>query len=319
MSSSYSFRHFLICISGFSGSGKDEFSRYFVEDLQAPKVGLADPAKRHMADLYGFTEHQLFGPSAMRNAGDLRYPKPELFRNGLTVSNASAESPPHGLHGALVEGLQYWEFSPRHSEADPFGKTPLHSGANFPYVSKRLGDSTVFVPEGHLDFWLSPREALQRYCELMNLMYGDTWVRKSINTHVQLGQTFGAPGGRFMLYAYDRSAGIIKPDEIQCVPAPEDGGAFFSCGADYRHVHEFKLVRKFFSPDFIPVTVRVKRPSVPLPPFDHRSETEQAMIPDGFFDFVIDNDGTVESLRDKARELAETVQAKGWAPKKVAL
>ncbi len=287
-----------------------------MEDLNAPKVGLADPAKRHMADLYGFTEHQLFGPSAMRNAGDLRYPKPEMFAAGLTISAHDADSPPPGLTGVLEDGVQYWEFRPRDFDQSAAAK-PVPAG--LPFVSKKIGHSTVFVPEGHPAFWLSPREALQRYCELMNLMYSDTWVRKSVNVHALLAQTFGAPGGRFMLYAYDKVAGVIKPDEEHCIEAPEDGGAFFSCGADYRHVHEFKLVRKFFSPDFIPVTVRVKRPSVPLPPFDHRSETEQATIPDEFFDFVIDNDGTPEELREKAKSLSETVQSKGWAPKKVSL
>lgn len=314
--SSYHFRHFLICISGFSGSGKDEFSRHFVEDLRGPKIGLADPAKRHMADIYGFTEDQLFGPSAMRNAGDLRYPKPELYANGLVISATSSDSPPHGLVGNLQDGVQYWEFRPR--DVNHSGM-PTQVGLGLPFSSRRVGDSTVYVPEGHPSFWLSPRESLQRYCELMNLMYGDTWIRKSINTHVQLGQTFGAPGGRFMLYAYDRMEGVVKPEEHHSVPSPEDGGAFFSCGADFRHVHEFKLVRKFSSPDFIPVTVRVKRPSVPNPPFDHRSETEQATIPDDFFDFVIENDGTPEELRAKAAALSTTVQEKGWAPKKVSL
>lgn len=309
MSRPYVFKHFLICISGFSGSGKDEFSKVFVEEMQAPKVGLADPAKRHMADLYGFTERQLFGASANRNAGDLRYPKPEMEKVGLTVSRASSEEPPEGLIGTLQPGVLYWEF-----EARNMGDSRISDG--FPYVPGSLWSAKVFVPEGSPSFWLSPRESLQRYCELMNLMYGETWIRKSVNVHVQLGQTFERGEGRFMLYAYDRMTGIMKPDNAHLVPAPEDGGSFFSCSADFRHVHEFRMVRKFSSPDFLPVTVRVKRPSIPDPPFQHRSETEQATIPDEFFDFVVDNDGTAEDLHAKAREVAKRVQEKGWAPRR---
>ncbi len=307
MSRPYTFKHFLICISGFSGSGKDEFSKVFVDEMQAPKVGLADPAKRHMADLYGFTERQLFGASANRNAGDLRYPKPEMTSLGLTVSSASSKNVPEGLVGTLHPDVAYWEYEARQS-------TP---GA-FPYLPGKLGNARIFVPEGHPSFWLSPREALQRYCELMNLMYGDTWIRKSVNVHVQLGQTFERDGSRWMLYSYDRMAGIIRSD-LQRTPAPEDGGSFFSCSADFRHVHEFRMVRKLSAPDFLPVAVRVKRPSIPGPPFPHRSETEQATIPDEFFDFVIDNDGTPEQLHAKAREVAAKVQETGWAPRRWSL
>jgi hypothetical protein len=308
MSRPYVFKHFLICISGFSGSGKDEFSKVFVEEMRAPKVGLADPAKRHMADLYGFTERQLYGASANRNAGDLRYPKPEMEKVGLTISRVSSQNVPEGLVGTLHPDVVYWEFEARQSGPEMF-----------PYVPGRLGSARIFVPEGNSNFWLSPREALQRYCELMNLMYGDTWIRKSVNTHVQLGQTIERNGSRFMIYAYDRMIGIMRPDEAHSIPAPEDGGSFFSCSSDFRHVHEFRMARKLSAPDFLPVSIRVKRPSVPGPPFPHRSETEQATIPDEFFDFVIDNDGTTEELHAKAREVIARVQEKGWAPRRWSL
>ncbi len=300
-----------MCISGYSGSGKDEFAKVFVDEELAPKVGLADPAKRHIADLYGFDEQQLFGPSAFRNAGDVRYPKPGFFDSGLTISSHSSSSPPDGLVGSLDPDVPYWEMDsskgpPKLSDAAAIGKLP--------YMIGKLGRSTVFVPEGHPTFWLSPRESLQLYCELMNTMYGDTWIRKSVNTHMQLGQTVEVQGHRFMKYAYDRMKGVVLPGEADRIPAPEDGGSFFTCSADFRHRHEFNLVRKMKSPGFFPVTVRVKRPSVPEPPFHHRSETEQATIPDSFFDFVVDNDRDVEDLHMKARDIVSTVQMPGWQP-----
>lgn len=300
----------MVCVSGYSGSGKDEFARVFVEELQAPKVGLADPAKRHMADLYGFTEEQLFGPSAFRNAGDVRYPKPAFFSSGLTLSRASASGPPDGLVGELGPGVEYWEFESRRGTADLADAAVV---SRLPYVAGKLGNATVLVPEGHPTFWLSPRESLQLYCELMNTMYGDTWIRKSVSTHMQLGQTVNG-AHRFMRFNYDRMSGLVAPSQDQLVLAPEEGGSFFSCSADFRHRHEFNLTRKVRSENFIPVTVRVKRPSVPDPPFDHRSETEQATIPDDFFDFVIENDGTVEDLHERARKVIEVVRLPGWQP-----
>jgi len=306
----------MVCISGFSGSGKDEFAKVFVEEFGAPKVGLADPAKRHMADLYGFTEHQLFGPSAARNAGDLRYPKPAFFSSGLTVSQASAASPPDDLVGGLKPDVPYWELDSRRGAVDLPDSVSL---SKLPYVPGKLGNATVLVPEGHPTFWLSPRESLQLYCELMNTLYGDTWIRKSVNTHMQLSQTAEVGGHQFMRYSYDRMHGLVTPDHARLVPAPEPGGSFFSCSADFRHVHEFNLTRKFASNGFVPIMVRVRRPSVPVPPFDHRSETEQATIPDKSFDFVVDNDGDVRELHAKARGIAAVVQQDGWRPLKGAM
>ena len=305
----------MVCISGYSGSGKDEFARVFVDEMQAPKVGLADPAKRHMADLYGFTEDQLFGPSASRNAGDIRYPKKSFSATGLCISSMSAAEPPanlewhRGKKQELLSNVPYWEMSARRATPD------LHRELEkLPFVLGQLGDATIYVPEGHPSFWLSPRESLQLYCELMNTLYGDTWIRKSVNTHMRLGGTTEISGHRFMTFAYDRMFGLTVPSPDKLVPAPEDGGTFFSCSADFRHKHEFNLARKMRTDDFIPVMVRVKRPSVPDPPFDHRSETEQASIPDGFFDFVVDNDKTVEGLHEQAREIIKTVQIPGWQP-----
>jgi hypothetical protein len=305
------FRKFMVCISGYSGSGKDEFAKVLVDEQAAPKVGLADPAKRHMADLYGFTEHQLFGPSAARNAGDVRYPKPSFFSSGLTVSQASSAEPPNGLSGELEPNVPYWEFESRRGTN---GLSDARAISKLPYVNGRLGNAKILVPEGHPSFWLSPRESLQRYCELMNTLYGDSWIRKAINNHMRLGGTAEIRGHRFMSFAYDRMFGLVVPSSDKLVPAPEDGGSFFSCSADFRHKHEFNLARKTRSEYFIPVMVRVKRPSVPAPPFDHRSETEQATIPDSFFDFVVENDKTVEDLHDKTREIVRAVQAPGWQP-----
>jgi len=126
-------RHLMICVSGFSGTGKDEVAGRLVRTHGAVQTGLADPAKRHMADLYGFTEHQLFGPSSARNGGDLRYPKNNA--RGLRRSEVTAESPVDGLRGELVPGTAYWECE---------GRNLVDGG--YPYVPLKLGSARVFVP-----------------------------------------------------------------------------------------------------------------------------------------------------------------------------
>src|SRR5690606_12488317 len=85
--------------------------------------------KRHLADLYDFTEEQLFGPSAFRNKGDLRYPKKTLT------------------------DFNFHDFD---------------------------------IEEGDPKYWLSPREALQLYCEQMNNLYLNTWIEKGIRIHQEI-------------------------------------------------------------------------------------------------------------------------------------
>lgn len=75
--------HIMVCVSGFAGVGKDEFCKRLMEKYGAVHTGLIDAGKRHLAELYEFSEEQLFGPSRYRNLGDLRYPKSSFFEHGL--------------------------------------------------------------------------------------------------------------------------------------------------------------------------------------------------------------------------------------------
>ena len=80
-------KSYMICVSGFSGVGKDEFCKPIIHDFKFHHIGWVDPAKRHMHDLYNFSEQQLFGESKYRNAGDIRYPKNFFYRAGVTPLN----------------------------------------------------------------------------------------------------------------------------------------------------------------------------------------------------------------------------------------
>jgi len=63
----------LIGLSGLAGSGKDTAASALVDEYDGVVVAFADPIKRVAADVYGFSEEQLWGPSEMRNAPDCRW------------------------------------------------------------------------------------------------------------------------------------------------------------------------------------------------------------------------------------------------------
>jgi hypothetical protein len=239
--------HVMFCVSGFSGVGKDEFTSVLNNEFGAIQTGLVDPAKRHMADVYGFTEQQLFGPSAYRNKGDIRYPKPAFYDDCLFQKPEST---------TYIKGLQ-------------------------------LGEE---VKEGDPAYWLSPREALQKYCELMNTLYGNTWVRKAFEVHEQIGTG---------LYNYSKMGGLEARSERR------EGENVITVMADFRHKHEISAAKNL--KNIKSVLVRIKSKRVPNPPFNHRSETEQAEIPDTEFDYIINNDGSIQDLHNQARDLVNRV------------
>jgi len=297
-------RNICVGISGFSGSGKDEIAKSLVK-RGAIQLGLADPAKRHMADLYEFTEQQLFGPSEFRNGGDLRYPKPAMEK--LRLWNGPKPEG-EGLIGDWDDNATYWWFEGR----DRVGKTYNN---NDPYIPLRLGSARIFIQQGDPRFWLSPREALQKYCELMNTLYGDTWIHKGIDTSLKLAETyFFKTGVNLAQYRYSQMEGLKKyygPDNHG--PVIKEN-IIITCFADFRHKHEINYLRNKAGPALTPALIRIKRPGIDKPPFNHRSETEQATIEDGAFDFVINNDKTLEDLDQKVEKILTTIRTSGWTP-----
>lgn len=291
----------MVCISGFSGSGKDEFASRLKESVFAVQTGLADPGKRHMADVYGFTEQQLFGPSSFRNAGDLRYPKEAFHNLSLKPWVGSLPSKEDGLIGDLEKDKKYWFYDVRPSKNLSDSNTWTR-----PYIPLKLGNAHVFVPEADPQFWLSPREALQQYLEKMNNLYLDTWIRKGINDQLLI-----ASGN----YTYDRMLGLVRAG-TNWTPQFKN---VVTCFADFRHIHEVRYTRISSGVSslvpFRPVLVRIKRPSVPVPPFKHRSETEQVQIRDAAFDFIIENNGTVDQLHRLADEVMSVSLQSDFKPK----
>jgi len=295
-------RHLMICISGWAGTGKDECAGRLVKLHSAMHTGLADPGKRHMKDAYGFTDEQLWGPSEFRNAGDMRYPKPVVSKVGLQpwegpLPDDVVDAPDARGRSYLGDRTGRFWYSTAHRATcgDVFdGK---------PYQPTRLGNANHFVREKDPSFWLSPRECLQLYLELMNTLYADTWIRKGIEVHRQL-----ATGD----YRYTRGEGLVPRDERHG-PPPVERSLVVTCYSDFRHIHEHRLAKQAGDGTLIPVLVRIKRPTVTKAPFNHRSETEQTRIRDAAFDFVIDNSKTLEDLHSTVDGIVRTCSDPGWS------
>ena len=79
----------LIGLCGVAGAGKDTVGNYLSAALQGTVLGLADPLKRGVADLFDFTPEQLWGPSDLRNEVDPRYLTSEEVVDRLTKRLAS--------------------------------------------------------------------------------------------------------------------------------------------------------------------------------------------------------------------------------------
>ena len=306
--------HYMFCVSGFSGVGKDEFCHRLVEKHGAVHTGLADPAKRHMAEVYGFSRDQLFGPSAMRNAGDGRYPKTILTEMGARPVK-SDELLLNPSDDDYTDPEKVWWCLDMPDDANA-----CNEAANAAVVMGHLdhlpsqkieGAMRFFFDSTNPKFFLSPREALQLHCNLMNDLYLCTWVRHGVEVHRKLAllrdklitdNQVSRP-----TYSYDRMTGL-------CIDRDLERGLtrdVVTCFSDFRHWHEIRYVeeaeREFG--DFKTVLIRVKRPGIETPPYDHRSETEQATIPDHEFNFVVNNARDVASLHEDVDNIVTAVKA----------
>lgn len=63
----------LVIVCGQAGSGKDTVGDHLARTANGITLGLADPMKRFAAELFGYSQEQLFGPSEERNKIDPRF------------------------------------------------------------------------------------------------------------------------------------------------------------------------------------------------------------------------------------------------------
>lgn len=287
----------MFCISGFSGTGKDEIANRLTSRHDAIQTGLADPAKRHLADLYGFTEEQLFGQSRFRNKGDIRYPKNGISQ--LREYGFAEVNQPVGICGTLKRDVMYWSYEGRGGK----------DVSDLPYVPLELGNARFYIPECDPRVWLSPREALQQYCEKMNEMYLRSWSKKGIEIHKKLTQSYSKTSEDTLFhFQYSKMQGII-PNTVWKKNTEE----VITCFSDFRHKHEILEANEAEAESLTPILIRVKRPSVPTPPYQHRSETEQTEISDSEFDYVVNNNGSLDDLYCKVDSIVSETKNPEWA------
>ena len=288
----------IVGICGVAGSGKDASADFLVRDHAFCKVAFADPLKRICQDVYDFTDEQLWGPSACRNAPDLRW------EHGARQYRAAAlgdfETGRNRALASKAAELQWQE--------DPVVLSYFESAVNY-------------ATEG----WLTPRHALQQLgTEWGRSCSPETWVRYAFNVHARLqtGDTI-----------YDAKTGIrgisFAGDLVKTKTDIIISDVRFKNEVDAIHAAGGKVVR-------VMRKERRATPALNTPVFNevpntleeliantsflttlnkgkaaaHLSETEQLSIPDEYFDHHLVNGGTDLALLGAAvAGLAEALRA----------
>lgn len=137
--------------------------------------------------------------------------------------------------------------------------------------------------------FLTPRHALQSLgTEWGRACYEKVWIELALRN---CGQLLGSRH-----YRYSQTRGV----HIKSLGPPIQGVVITDC----RFKNELELARAAGAK-----LVRVRRKGLEVPPHAHSSETEQAGIPDDFFDYVFHNDGSLADLPLKCatmlKELAQ--------------
>lgn len=303
-------KNYIIGISGFSKTGKDELAFPIIKDYEAIEYGLVDTPRRHMKEIYGFTNEQVFG--SLKDMGDIRYPK-ESYRKLGVRKWSEEDSKSHGLPFADYKNRylcvstdeEFWDnIQFKNQSYDIWSLDTIHNSKLF------------VINEGDLNFWLSPREVLQNHCTNIQDMYEPIWTESLIRFNSEYisrlnydDKTFEKPV-HFSILEYNKYDGYVEG------PKFHNNGVVVTVCPSIRHKHEISILRKNAQKyNYIPVIISVKRPSIYHPNYVHRTEMEQASIDDGVFDFIVNNDSTLESLYSKSRDIMNMILGGTFSPK----
>lgn len=138
----------------------------------------------------------------------------------------------------------------------------------------------------HVQCYLTPRYSLQTLgTEWGRDCYPDTWVDYAIRIYnkLQAGDCY-----------YDFREGLRWTSSVEGVMTPKKSVII----SDTRFKNELRLIQAAGGK-----AIRIKRPGVDAPAWQHRSETEQMEIPDDEFDYILDNDGDLNDLEGEVQEL----------------
>lgn len=252
----------ILGISGLAGSGKDTFAQLLAKQHGFEVLSLADPIKRICRDVFGFTDEQLWGPSAERSRPDTRYKRPCL---------------PCQKTGLLMDGGTFDED-----------------------LNEIVGGHTAPCPDcaGKGYTYLTAREALQTIgTDIGRSLYRDVWVEYAIRQARKLENNphlHSAPDSLSGCKVYDGRYYDLTREVMVCIP-------------DVRFRNEIDGLRAAGAK-----VVRIRRLGAGLKGAAgaHPSESEQGRIPDDVFDYVVENNGTLEELAGKADQLMKCLQVR---------
>lgn len=280
----------VVAFAGNLGSGKDTAADRVVTDHGFVRISLADPLKRLGQLVFHFSEDQLWGPSDSRNAIDGRYV---------------------ALHpGLLPEEGPEWEYAAdrvrRHGaewlEDDVF---PDHT-PTFVITEAYALLLDWFDALRHEHMKLSPRIMLQS----LGTEYGrvalhkEVWLDVALRNARELLNAEGTPEINLYAKKYSHVYGVLYAqhpgNDVQGVVIP-----------DVRFPNELAAIKKAGGR-----IVRVYRPETDEKGqttgiVGHASETSLSDVQDSEFDFILQNDGSLEEFLESVDVAARVVLTAG--------
>jgi len=244
-------------IVGKAGSGKDTAAEQLVNVYGFQQIAFADPLKRYAHKVFGFTEEQLWGPSHLRNDPDPRF---AFYNDAMDASDAWLATE---TRAAKQDALFVHSLIPTPGLLPGIALDSLRSW--------RLGLARSPHP-------ISPRVVLQSLgTEWGRTIKEDLWLSHALDVASMLMR-----GG----YTYSRTTGAV-----QAPGAP----ALNVVMSDVRFENELDALKSHGG-----FLIRVRRtealrgicPGIQ----DHASETAQEEFSDEKFDFLIQNNKTLEEF-----------------------
>ena len=332
----------IIGISGKAGSGKDTVADFLVRDYSYVKVALADEMKRICMRVFDFSYEQLWGPSEKRNEPDLRYPRGEkqLFSSGSTLVYVDAECSIALAEAAAQRPLTEAEKERIHDGYFKDFLTPRHALQQLGTEWGRSCYVNVWV-----DYALRvAKELLEnptRSYASKTGTYAKNMHDESVGAQALLCPPSGAktvgvdrlwtprsfrrPSAEYTLPAGTKVTVTGKKVEAldgayYCYPVTDGSHHFWVDGSflvftrstivgvvipDVRFENEIDGLKAGGAK-----LIRVKRPTPGLEGAagQHGSELEQDSIPDSAFDFVLNNEGSLEELELQVKMILRSLK-----------
>lgn len=262
----------VIAFAGNLGSGKDTAAERVVDSHGFTRIGLADPLKRFGDLVFGFSYEQLWGPSQFRNAADPRYCQVgedgALSAEWHFAADRLRVDGPHWIEDDIDEYVTL----PSLEDAS----SALHSwfdllSAQHPNLSPRIMLQTLGTEYGRM------------------ALYDDIWVDICMETASRLLSGGADPATRLAATKYSEKHGLLYGD----VSKWQGRGVVIP---DIRFPNELKAIQEAGGK-----VVRIHRPdtdgaATTTGVASHASETSLDALPDSAFDFIINNDGTLDEF-----------------------